>query len=72
MSDSRKKAIRLTIITAAVSLLLSEECCVFCAAFILNVFIMAKPAPAPAEDNYAVTAVICGEEAEEPGISMPF
>ena len=65
MSDSRKKAIRLTIITAAVSLLLS-------AAFILNVFNMAKPAPAPAEDNYAVTAVICGEEAEEPGISLSF
>ena len=69
MSDSRRKAIRLTIITAALSLLLSAVCC---AAFILNVFNMAKPAPAPAEDNYAVTAVICGEEAEELGISMPF
>lgn len=69
MANSRTRAIKIVVVTAAISLLLSAVCC---AAFILNVFNMAKPAPAPAEDNYAVTAVICGEEAEEPGISMPF
>ncbi len=63
VTDSRNKAIRIIIATAAVSLLLSAICA---AAFIMNMTGMFKNAePVPARDNFAVYVSWCASEAEE-------
>lgn len=62
MTNSREKAIRLTIITAVVSLLLSAVCC---AAFVINLSGLMKPTePAPADAGYSVSVVYCAGDAE--------
>lgn len=66
MTIPKSKAIRITVVTAAVSLVLSAVCC---AAFIfnlpglLNAGESSKPAPAP--ENMTVSVVICGDSAQE-------
>ena len=61
MSGSRQKAIRITIITVAVSMLLGLVCC---AAFVLNLAGLAQneQLAAPDNPNVSVSIVWCASE----------